>query len=106
MSASTQSSLVKVNEATQSAWPATRKMELVLEGWLKHRPITELCREVGISPARYYEWRQQFINAARMGLAHPEAERRALEERLGQLEAENAILQRQARIFQELCVAD
>ena len=36
---------------------------------------------------------EQFIKAAQMGLAHPEAERRALEERLGQLEAENAVLQ-------------
>jgi transposase-like protein len=106
MSASTQSSLVKVNEATQPAWPAARKMDLVLEGWLKHRPITELCREAGISPARYYEWRHQFIQAAQMGLAHPEAEHRALEERLGQLEAENAILQRRARVFRELCVVD
>ena len=106
MSASTQSSLVKVNETTQPAWPAARKMDLVLEGWLKHRPITELCREVGISPARYYEWRQQFIEAAQMGLAHPEAERHSLEERLEQLEAENVVLQRRARVFQELCVAD
>ena len=106
MSTSTQSSLVKVNEATQPSWPAARKMDLVLEGWLKHRPITELCREVGISPARYYEWRQQFIDAARIGLAHPEAERHSLEERLGQLEVENAVLQRRARVFQELCVVD
>jgi len=106
MSTSTQSSLVKVNETTQPAWPAARKMDLVLEGWLKHRPIRELCREVGISPARYYEWRQQFIEAAQMGLAHPETERHSLEERLEQLEAENAVLQRRARVFQELCVAD
>ena len=106
MSASTQSLLVRVNKATQSSWPAACKMDLVLEGWLKHRPITELCRKVGISPARYYEWRQQFIKAAQMGLAHPEAERHTLEERLGQLEAENVVLQRRARVFQELCVAD
>ena len=106
MSASTQSSWVKVNEATQPSWPAARKMDLVLEGWLKHRSVRELCREVDISPARYYEWRHQFIQAAQMGLAHPETERRALEERLGQLEAENAILQRRARVFQELCVVD
>jgi len=106
MSASTTSSLVEVNEATQPAWPTARKMDLVLEGWLKHRPIRELCREVGISPARYYEWRQQFIEAARMGLAHPEVERHSLEVRLRQLEVENAVLERRARVFQELCVAD
>ena len=106
MSTLAPSSSVKVNEATQPAWPTARKMDLVLEGWLKHRPIRELCREVGISPARYYEWRQQFIEAARMGLAHPEAERHSLEERLRQLEVENAVLQRRARVFQELCAAD
>jgi transposase-like protein len=106
MSTAAQSPQVKVNEATQQPWSAARKIDLVLEAWLKHRQVRELCLEAGISSARYYKWRQQFIDAARMGLAHPEAERRALEERLRQLEAENAVLQRRARVFQELCVAD
>jgi transposase-like protein len=68
--------------------------------------VAEICREVGISPSRYYQWRQQIIDAARAGLAYPEKERRALQERVQRLEAENASLQRQLLILQELCVAD
>jgi transposase-like protein len=83
-----------------------QKVSLVLEGLRGRRPVSELCREAGISPARYYQWREEFIDAARMGLAHSEAERLALEERVKQLEAENVSLRQRVRIFQELCVAD
>jgi transposase-like protein len=79
---------------------------VVLEGLLRHRSVAELCREAGISPSRYYQWRQEVIDAARIALIHPEVERRTMEERIRQLEAENASLRRRARIFQELCVAD
>ena len=92
--------------ATVQPWPVERKVEVVLEGLRGRRPVTELCREAGISPACYYQWRTQFVNAARTGLAHPEAERRALKERVQQLEVENASLQTRLQIFQELSVAD
>jgi transposase-like protein len=87
-------------------WPVDQKVSLVLEGLRGRRPVSELCREAGISPARYYQWREEFIDAARMGLVHSEAERHALEERVKQLEAENVSLRQRVRIFQELCVAD
>jgi transposase-like protein len=92
--------------ATGQPWPVERKVELVLEGLRGRRPVAELCRESGISPARYYRWRNQFINAARTGLAHPEAECCMLKERVQQLKVENASLQTRLRIFQELSVAD
>lgn len=82
------------------------KLDVVLEGLRKHRSVADLCREVGISPTRYYQWRQQVINAARDGLAHPEAEHRALEDRVRQLEAENSLLKTRLRIFQDVCMAD
>jgi transposase-like protein len=94
------------NNPVRQPWPVEQKVSLVLEGLRRRRPVTELCREAGISLARYYQWREQFIDAARLGLTHSEAERHALEERVKQLEAENASLQRRVRIFQELCVAD
>ncbi len=94
------------NKDVQQSWSIDRKVALVLEGLRGHRPVSELCREAGISPTRYYQWREQFIDAARIGLVHPEAERRALEERVRQLEAENANLQARMRIFQDLCLAD
>jgi transposase-like protein len=90
--------------ATQP-WPVDRKLELVLEGLRGHRPITELCREAGISTARYYQWRQQFLAAGRAGLG-AEAQHNNLEERIQQLEAENASLQTRVRIFQDVCLAD
>ena len=87
-------------------WPVERKIDLVLKGLRGQRPVTELCREAGISPTRYYRWRHEVIDAARIGLTHPEAEQYAMQERIKQLEAENAHLRREARVFQELCVAD
>jgi len=83
-----------------------RKVEVVLEGLRKHRPVKEICREAGISPTSYYHWQHQVIDAARTGIAHPEYENWALKEHLRELEAENASLRRQVRVLKELCVAD
>jgi transposase-like protein len=88
------------------SWPADRKVDLVLEGLRDHRPLTDLCREAGISPVRYCQWRDQFIDAGRAGLVYSGAEANTLEERVKQLEAENTSLQRQLRILQELCLAE
>jgi transposase-like protein len=83
-----------------------RKLDIVLERMRGNRPVRELCREAGISPTSYYQWQHQIIDAARTGLAHPEAENWALKERIRQLEAENAGLQRQVRLLRELAIAD
>ena len=102
----TRGSQQKANRATRQSWPVERKMEFVLQGLLGRRPITELCREAGVSPACYYQWRQQFINAARAGLTYPVSGHHRLEERIRQIEAENATLQQRVRLLQDLCVAD
>ena len=86
--------------------PVDRIVDLLLEGMRGHRPVTEICREAGVSPARYYRWRQQFVNAGRAGLLEPEHNRQVLEERIRQLEAENSRLQTHMRIFRDMCVAD
>ncbi len=70
------------------AWPLDRKVALVLEGLRGFRPITEICREVGIPTARYYQWRDLFLRAGASGLAQSESERRKLEKRVQQLEAD------------------
>lgn len=106
MFTASQDSHSKVNRAARQPWPVDRKVDLVLQGLLGRRPVTELCREAGVSPTCYYQWRQQFIHAAQAGLAHPEAERCKLEERIRQLEAENTTLQQRVRLLQDLCVAD
>ena len=83
-----------------------RKLDIVLQRMRGNRPVRELCREAGISPTSYYHWQHQIIDAARIGLAHPEVENGALKEHVRQLEAEIASLQRQVRLLKELCVAD
>ncbi len=95
----------KTNAAPQE-WPVERKINLVLKGLRGPQSVTELCREVGVSTTRYYQWRQQFLNAARVGLAEPKANPNVLKERIQQLEAENARLRVQTRIFRDLAVAD
>ena len=92
--------------ATRQLSQVERKLDIVLKGMRGNRPVKELCREVGISPTSYYHWQHQVIDAARIGLAHPEVENDALKEHVQQLEAEIASLQRQVRILKELCVAD
>ncbi len=94
------------DQATRRPWPLDRKIALVLQGLLGRRSIKDLCHEAGVSPACYYQWRQQFIHAAQAGWAHPETQRHALEERVQQLEAENASLRQRLHVLQDICLAD
>jgi len=94
-----------VRRIESPAWLVDRKMRVVLDGLRRRRSIAELCSEAGISPASYYRWRSQFINAAQIGLAQPGVERHVLEERIEQLEGENADLKRLVEIL-KLCAVD
>jgi len=96
----------KIRSTARQPWPADQKAELVIAGLSGQCDIAELCREAGISTACYYQWRRQFVNGGRSGLTHSEAKQRRLEERVQQLEAENASLQTQMRIFEDVCLAD
>lgn len=93
-------------KAISPSLPVERQVALVLEGLRGQRPLTELCREAGISPVRYCQWRDQFIDAGRAGLAYPQVKSGTPEEQVRQLEAENASLRRQLRILQELCLEE
>ncbi len=88
------------------SWPLERKVALVLEGLRGFRPIAVLCREAGIPTSRYYQWRDRFLQAGRNGLAQSETERRKLEERIHQLEAENATLRTEKDIFMSIAIED
>jgi transposase-like protein len=96
----------KVRSTARQPWQADQKAELVLEGLSGRRDIAELCREAGISTACYYQWRRQFVNGGRSGLTQDAASQRRLEERVQQLEAENASLHTRVRIFEDVCLAD
>ena len=93
-------------KATSQVSQVERKLDIVLKGMRGNRPVKELCRQAGISPTSYYHWQHQVIDAARIGLTHPEVENGALKEHVQQLEAQIAGLQRQVRLLKELCIAD
>ena len=40
--------------AVAAQWPVDRKINLVIEGLRRQRPVAQLCREAGISTAHYY----------------------------------------------------
>jgi transposase-like protein len=86
-------------------WPIDRKVNLILDGLSGRRPVTEICREAGISPVRYRQWQEQFIEAGQASLA-PQGEGESLEERVRLLEAENGRLRREVQVLQELCLAE
>ena len=96
----------KAGHATKQSWPAERKAELVLEGLRGHRPVAELCREAGISTTRYYHWRQECLDSWRAGFTYAEADSHRLEERIRQLEVENASLEMRLRLFEDVALAD
>jgi len=91
---------------TKRVLSSERKVDLVLQGVSGERPISELCRSAGISRACYYRWRHEFLDAGRAKLVDSQTPRQDLEERIQQLEAENANLRVRMQLFEELCVVE
>ena len=44
------------------------KIRIVLEGFRKEQPISDLCRREGISSALYYSWLKDFMEAGKARL--------------------------------------
>ncbi len=87
-------------------WPVERQVSVVLEGLRGHRPVTEICREVGITTTRYYQWRDRFLRAGRNGLVQSAVEYHKLEERINQLETEHHHLRVEKEILQGAALED
>ena len=47
---------------------AEDKIRVVLEGFHNQIPVSDLCRREGISPALYYSWVNDFIDAGKTRL--------------------------------------
>ena len=52
---------------TKKQWMVEEKMAAVLDG-LKGRPVSEICREYGISDGQYYRWREEAMTGMKNGL--------------------------------------
>ena len=55
----------KVRKVTNRKFTADQKIRIILEGFRKEIPVTELCRREKISAAVYYVWLKEFMEGGK-----------------------------------------
>ncbi len=58
----------KVRRATRRKFTPEEKVRVVLEGFRREAPVSELCRREGIRPNVYYSWLKDFMEAGKSRL--------------------------------------
>ena len=58
----------EVRAQTRRRFSAEDKIRVVLEGFRKEMPVSDLCRREGISSALYYSWLKDFMEAGKARL--------------------------------------
>lgn len=58
----------EVKRATRKKFFAEDKIRIVLEGFRKEIPVSDLCRKENISTAIYYFWLKDFMEAGKASL--------------------------------------
>jgi len=58
----------EVRAQTRRRFSAEDKVRVVLEGFRKEIPVSDLCRREGISSALYYSWLKDFMEAGKARL--------------------------------------
>ena len=58
----------QIRRATRRKFMSEEKIRIVLEGLRGEVPITDLCRREAITPALYYKWSKDFLDAGKNGL--------------------------------------
>jgi len=58
----------EIRAKTRRKFLAEDKIRIVLEGFRKEMPISDLCRREGISSALYYSWLKDFMEAGKARL--------------------------------------
>lgn len=58
----------EVKRYTRKKFFAEDKIRIVLEGFRKEIPVSDLCRKEGISTAIYYSWLKDFMEAGKARL--------------------------------------
>jgi transposase len=57
-----------VRAKTRRKFSAEDKIRIVLEGFRKEIPVSDLCRREGLSSALYYSWLKDFMEAGKARL--------------------------------------
>ena len=81
----------EVYRKTRRSITAEDKIRIVLEGFRKEIPVTDLCRREGLSCARYYVWMKDFMEAGKARLKG-DALRNASASEVKELQGENTQL--------------
>jgi len=81
----------EVRAKTRRKFLAEDKIRIVLEGFRKEMPVSDLCRREGISSALYYSWLKDFMEAGKARLK-ADSLRDATQGEVKQLREQNARL--------------
>ena len=81
----------EVRAKTRRKFLAEDKIRIVLEGFRKEIPVSDLCRREGISTALYYSWLKDFMEAGKARLKG-DSLRDATQSEVKELRAENGRL--------------
>jgi len=81
----------EVKRQTHRKFSAEDKIRIVLEGFRKEIPISDLCRRESISSALYYSWLKDFMEAGKARLKG-DSLRDATSNEVKELRGENARL--------------
>ncbi len=83
----------QIRKNTRRKFNPEDKIRIVLEGLRGSVSVSELCRREGISPAVYYRWSKDFLEAGKNGLTR-DTKRDANREEVRQLKEDNEGLKR------------
>jgi len=78
----------EVRVKTRRKFSAEDKIRIVLEGFRKEIPVSDLCRREGLSSALYYSWLKDFMEAGKARL-QGDSLRDATQSEVKELRAEN-----------------
>jgi len=81
----------EVRAKTRRQFSAEDKIRIVLEGFRKEIPVSDLCRREGLSSALYYSWLKDFMEAGKARLKG-DSLRDATSSEVRELRAENGRL--------------
>jgi len=81
----------QVHRQTRRRFSAEDKIRIVLEGFRKELPVSDLCRRESLSSALYYSWLKDFMEAGKARLKG-DSLRDATSTEVKALRAENARL--------------
>jgi transposase len=88
---STSKLIRQVHRQTRRRFSAEDKIRIVLEGFRKELPVSDLCRRENLSSALYYSWLKDFMEAGKARLKG-DSLRDATSAEVKELRAENARL--------------